>query len=1470
YELKKNFKPGDNPDHESDSARHFDAAIQKKQIIFNEINTSPDPEVASRQSALKEALKSARETVHHEGSLLPGAARLEEELRRLWGSVGIEPVADTTSDFKKIEETLESINIKAWQAKVVREHSVILIDPGSYLQYKDRSKFDNYIRQRSKEFGEALHKARQDGDAGTKVFVLRGQIPFGWTQEVMNLVYLHSDNDSNFCVVYAPDLLRGGQHLKDIKYQRLILGFPDLEAVFRERMSEDQRRQALDHLKTAKAFAEQSLVRLLAHLPHGRKFENSYIAMSSASAEIVPFGTQLFLFTKLLMFMNFAQLVHAQGGDMKKVAIGAGLDPRIGLDFTEVAFGIGGDAREFLEFSTREFTGEDTETQLWLQWIGALKKANETMIQWFEQLIFRTFQSRFNMDNFGNAEFGILGLAFKADTGSLRGSPALDLIRSLIIQNVKSIHISDPHVSREEFMEVIRQMKEKETSHAAKLAFDRALDPAMDFFKFHSDPLEVIRNSNAVIIATNHKEFCEMDPEALAKATRKHEQDALSTPIFDGRNLFALGPMQSQKVNYISIGRRPVGPAFSSLPDRSEIENIEFSREIKVEMNAENRPVARTAHPLKVAVIGSGYVGFTTGAAIAELGHGVSMIEKDSDRVLQIMDELRRADKEPSIKAIRMPIHEPGLGKIILENHKADRIRFYVSPPEMARLTEDGNLAGNAIAEAEVIYLAVGTPQEKGGAPNLNHILGAAKEIGYVFKELVLKEGNQEKYPQHKVIVVKSTVPSYTFSRMREELKKAGLQEGVHFELASNPEFLQEGRAVENVFHPARTLLGVESKFAAKVLRELWYPLEKRYPHKVLISDIVSSPDSKYLANGFLAASISFINALARLVEKRGGSIEDVVRGMKTDKRISRQPYDLYAALMETDLRRKLKRRLRDSSPQLDLDPDHIPPGLTPYLRVSPFLAPGIGFGGSCFLKDVEAVIYEYQRLLERSFDIALVTLAVNAYLPEDVYRKIEIALADPVSGVRHQPLQGKKITMLGTAFKRDTDDVRETPSLPLLLQLLKSGAEITVMDPLLQADRKFKILLATHILSEHENDTGDFYAAIKKSTGKLSEDTAQKIIEKEYSSQLTFKENRGFDENQTPEQIRATLETIELAACGSDMLVIVNDWGIYTQLRPQQLYESMMASRSPSGESHFPIIYDVRNLLKDTDPFIKQGFVILKTGRKNVIKVEEIDQKTGISKFADTGDDASNAEGAISMIDPTAESLGNLVSVKENASLVRKTSTPAERIIFGGAGADTTGELAVNLGLESEENLRRILEPIALSLRGRAPKHVTLMYPDSGIRRLAEALLEALRVSPDVRRRFLRWHSAASGESSRKALERRLIGSTARFGEGRVILVDSARELASLETSGVRKIASDEIALEGSLRFVDVRHRVAAKVAAIDLALDLLASPVLELHPDKLSERDHILRMKYEFYSESMARWSETLQNEMQLLIAA
>jgi UDPglucose 6-dehydrogenase len=352
---------------------------------------------------------------------------------------------------------------------------------------------------------------------------------------------------------------------------------------------------------------------------------------------------------------------------------------------------------------------------------------------------------------------------------------------------------------------------------------------------------------------------------------------------------------------------------------------------------------------MKIAVVGTGYVGLVTGTCLAETGNSVICVDINEEKVKMM-------------QAYKLPIYEPGLDILFHRNIDQGRLKFTTDLAE-------------AVKDAKVIFLALPTPPDGDGAADLSYVLGASKDIASLITE-------------YKVIVTKSTVPVGTADKVVKVFED---NTSVKVDVVSNPEFLREGVAVDDFMKPDRVVVGTDSPTAQKLMTELYGPYV-RQGNPIIFMDTRSSELTKYAANSFLATKITFMNEIANLCELVGADVDAVRKGIGSDDRIGKR-----------------------------------------------FLFPGVGYGGSCFPKDVQALARSAK---ESNYDFKILESVMTV---NEIQKTV---LVEKMRNYFRDGLKGKKIAIWGLAFKPETDDIREAPALYIIEELLKDGAIVSVFDP--------------------------------------------------------------------------------------------------------------------------------------------------------------------------------------------------------------------------------------------------------------------------------------------------------------------------------------------------------------------------------------------------------------------------------------
>ena len=428
---------------------------------------------------------------------------------------------------------------------------------------------------------------------------------------------------------------------------------------------------------------------------------------------------------------------------------------------------------------------------------------------------------------------------------------------------------------------------------------------------------------------------------------------------------------------------------------------------------------------MKIAIVGTGYVGLVTGTCFAEIGVNVICVDTNAEKI-------------EALKKGVIPIYENGLEEMIVRNVKAGRLHFTTSLEE-------------CLNEVDVVFSAVGTPPDEDGSADLSYVLQVAHTIGQNLKKYVL-------------VVTKSTVPVGTADKVRtvirEELERRGLD--IPFDVASNPEFLKEGNAINDFMSPDRVVVGVDSERAKKIMSKLYKPFLLNN-FRVIFMDIPSAEMTKYAANSMLATRISFMNDIANLCELVGADVNMVRSGIGSDTRIGRK-----------------------------------------------FLYPGIGYGGSCFPKDVKALIKTaetngYEMRVLRAVE------SVNEYQKGVLFDKLQRLLGND--------LKGKTIALWGLSFKPETDDMREAPSLILIDKLLKAGCTVRAYDPVAMDECRRRMGDVVYYAKDMYDATLDADALLLLTEWKEFRLPSWAVIKKSMRNPLVLDGRNIYDRSEMEEQ---------------------------------------------------------------------------------------------------------------------------------------------------------------------------------------------------------------------------------------------------------------------------------------------------------------------------------------------------------------
>lgn len=428
---------------------------------------------------------------------------------------------------------------------------------------------------------------------------------------------------------------------------------------------------------------------------------------------------------------------------------------------------------------------------------------------------------------------------------------------------------------------------------------------------------------------------------------------------------------------------------------------------------------------MNIAIVGTGYVGLVTGTCFAEIGVNVTCVDTNSEKIESLQKGI-------------IPIYENGLEEMVTRNFKAGRLKFTTS-------------LESVLDDVEVVFSAVGTPPDEDGSADLSYVLQVARTIGRNINKYVL-------------VVTKSTVPVGTAAKVKaaiqEELDKRGAD--IAFDVASNPEFLKEGNAVNDFLSPDRVVVGVESERAKTLMSKLYKPFQLNN-FRVIFMDIPSAEMTKYAANSMLATRISFMNDIANLCELVGADVNMVRHGIGSDTRIGRK-----------------------------------------------FLYPGIGYGGSCFPKDVKALIKTAE---QNGYPMRVLQAVeeVNEIQKSVLFNKLEKHFGGN--------LKGKTVAMWGLSFKPETDDMREAPALVLIDKLLKAGCNVRAYDPIAIPETKRRIGDAVHYANDIYDAVLDADALMLVTEWKEFRMPSWAVIKKAMTNHAVFDGRNIYDKKEIEEQ---------------------------------------------------------------------------------------------------------------------------------------------------------------------------------------------------------------------------------------------------------------------------------------------------------------------------------------------------------------
>jgi len=980
--------------------------------------------------------------------------------------------------------------------------------------------------------GNALRTARDNGDQRRKVIVLRGLLSPGITAEVYNTIKWNanprSGEDLNFEVVFQPDFSIPDENGS---YQEEHLVFGQLNHLVDE------------HTDLGKRETTQAILR---GLYPGKALQ----FMDDKSAELSKEMLLIYLGAKLAHFDDVAELSRRYGADLSVAALGAGLDKRIRTLFTNPSLGFGSRLFNYLRWiraarlseavsswegaqtlrgseeeknkSKREAiekilsealkdiesghrSQEDVIRELprslhMLFLIDSVLQVNKQNILDFYDIVTHEYKKVYRNRDLRGKKVTLLSVGDKSKSNLVSASPALILIDRFVKDGVTEFYIADTG-ARESFQSWVTEKRQTNSQYRAVRFYGIEAEDepySLENGRFY----DAVEQGDLTIIATDS------NPDLKVMDLKVLSQKLDGKILFDGMNLFGLradGTHQYQLdaareagINLVGVGRISMGPRF----DDADGVHYHLSDSAYVEVNPEDEQAALARYdrmildrggdfdeaPEKVVVVGGGYVGLTTAANLARW-HEVHVVDIPAKK--REMEALQGT-------ATETPIYEPGLQEMIIAGKEKGHLNFSVDKE-------------SAIAEASVVYLAVGTPSQDSGEVDLSYILQATRDIGAV----ILKHRSKPK-----TIVVKSTVTPHTFEEMDRVLREQGLSLGKDYALVSNPEFLAEGRAVIDVTQPDRTVLGFYAAMTPEqrkpfevTMLKLWRPLMQSHPHQFLLTDTASSTIIKYLANSWLAISITLSNLFAEEADKQSADFAKVREPFFADPRIGSNA----------------------------------------------FLWPACGYGGSCFPKDVKALAFSSSESTGHALPMINIATTFNDFFKTDTVRRALEMTTEYVDAA--EPLAGKKVAMLGMAFKANTDDMREASSVTILYELLKRGAaQVRLHDPIFSIPgAPSKEIIIDHFLDylyKSFSTDSDFlksfgeYKSKEMTFGKTISDGLRLASSKQddFKERLLF-----FKEIYFPAMFLDTQEVVfdsDIESLGpSDLVMLVTEWPQYKEV---------------------------------------------------------------------------------------------------------------------------------------------------------------------------------------------------------------------------------------------------------------------------------------------------------------------------------
>lgn len=1132
------------------------------------------------------------------------------------GSIHREATVNGKLQFRKVSIPHEGAALSGRSDNVesledaMRASDIIILDAGNPEGMKSRDYIDR-IHRMAMMLGNSLKHLRSmrtehggiPQDA-YKVIILRGTVPVGMTREIKGIISNASGQDANFDVAYWPEFFSKG-HMISQGDTPVVIGLDDVKNPW------DASAQMVE------SRAWQKIQPLISGI------NGKYFVTNLAAAELSKHNLLMYLAAKLALLNSLYPIVWHHWGDLLTVGRATGLDARIGLANTTPIMAIGGRLIKYLHFLLQGYDPktypddaviptendvtrmiDDLELRLDQErldeklldadyllslWISAILASNNATFEYFKERIIESYEVVTQERSLQGKTVSLLGVAYKAGAEDVTRSASLKMAEWLVEQGVKEIRIYDP-MAREEFMTWWRKKSEETASRFKGVQII-----------WMNEPLEAMRGSHLIVYGTALPEVGKIDPRAIKKAVGDRALIVDGVNIYRYWNqpngIFSLDQVESAGLNYLAFGARPFGPAFQNIPARTvRHEMIDKTTQLP----------SSTDDPMTALMIGTGYVGLTTGLSLVTAAE--SGVILPNRKVIGFDISAERIDK---LKAGQMPIYEDGMEPLF---------RQAISGADKAPLQFTTELAP-AVKQSEVIYIAVGTPPKPGheGAIDLVYILKAARSVG----EVIAAQSREQRRSNPKLIVVKSTVTSSTFPEIESELNKLGLVLGLDYDLASNPEFLREGKAVydsgegvnrlvigiypptiqsiaralrgdgvedADVLESARQLVRISETRAKNRLLALWEPhrnhfFKKRgYSYPVIVTDSTTSTVSKYLANTNLAQDISLANTFALQSEADGKGtfyrwIQDI---LKEHDRISRDVFN----------------------------------------------NPGCGYGGSCFPKDVTAIYYLSMELAGKSVVLGRLAHVLNKIFKRRIATMTARAVAGLSSSRGLNPLYKKRIGLAGITFKAGTGDVREASSAQIALDILMMGGKVEFYDPILHLDpanrdivlRDFKMELAKIVKAQFPTIVEQIMTEKNRERGgshPVDQMAAAKI----------FIEGLFLSGEIKP------VDTITDLFLDKNAVVFVNEWPEFKELD----YAALVPLMSPNDEGRNPVLIDARNLLSPRELAVlgnKQHFYSSGVGRPGVGEKRASAPRSELRRLISISEPVADLESARSLAD--------------------------------------------------------------------------------------------------------------------------------------------------------------------------------------------------------------------------------------------